>query len=232
VGALVRLSRTIDGLAALLGRWVSWLVVAAIVVSAGNAIVRKLWDTSSNAWLELQWLLFGAVFLLAAPWTLARNEHIRIDVANARFPPWLRTTVELAGHLVFLIPVAVVLILTSWPFFLASAPRLAEVTAALLGFDLGHPLDSAGRLMALGEQSANAGGLPLWPAKLLIPLGFGLLLLQAVAEICKRIAILGGALEELPSGGHPAQAPPDAALDLESGSAPPPQAPRGQRRGS
>jgi TRAP-type mannitol/chloroaromatic compound transport system permease small subunit len=213
VGALVRLSRTIDGLAALLGRWVSWLVVAAIVISAGNATVRKLWDTSSNAWLELQWLLFGAVFLLAAPWTLARNEHIRIDVVNSHFPPWLRTTVELFGHLVFLIPVALVLMLTSWPFFLASAPRLAEVTAALAGFDLGHPLDSAGRLMALGEQSANAGGLPLWPAKLLIPLGFALLLLQALAEICKRIAILGGALEEPRWGGHPAQALPTAAAN-------------------
>jgi hypothetical protein len=88
--------------------------------------------------------------------------------------------------------------------------------------------------MALGEQSANAGGLPLWPAKLLIPLGFALLLLQALAEICKRIAILGGALEEPPSGGHPAQALPDAALDLESAAhrVPPPQASRGQRRGS
>ena len=202
MGALLRLSRSIDALSGLIGRWVSWLVVAAILVSAGNAIVRKLLDTSSNAWLELQWLLFGAVFLLASPWTLARHEHIRIDVVNSRFPAWLRNTIELVGHVLFLVPVAVVLIVMSWPFFLASAPRLADVTAALRGFDLA-------RLLASGEQSANAGGLPLWPAKLLIPLGFALLLLQAVSEICKRVAIIGGALEDPAATSHPAQALPE-----------------------
>lgn len=201
MGALLRLSRSIDALSGLLGRWVSWLVVAAILVSAGNAIVRKLLDTSSNAWLELQWLLFGAVFLLAAPWTLARHEHIRIDVVNSRFPAGLRNAIELVGHLLFLVPAAVVLVAMSWPFFLASAPRLADVAAALRGLDFG-------RILALGEQSANAGGLPLWPAKLLIPLGFALLLLQAVSEICKRIAIIGGAIEEPAMTSHPAQALP------------------------
>jgi TRAP-type mannitol/chloroaromatic compound transport system permease small subunit len=206
VGAFVQLSRAIDGVTGLLGRWVSWLVLVAILVSAGNAIVRKLWDTSSNAWLELQWLLFGAVFLLAAPWTLARNEHIRIDVARSRFPPWLRSAVELAGSLLFLIPVTTVLVVTSWPVFLASAPRLSDLATALEASDLAKPLDALGRILAIGEQSANAGGLPLWPAKLLIPLGFALVLLQAVSELCKRLAIIGGALQEPGSSGHPAYA--------------------------
>ena len=149
MGAFVQLSRAIDGVTGLLGRWVSWLVLVAILVSAGNAIVRKLWDTSSNAWLELQWLLFGAVFLLAAPWTLARNEHIRIDVAHSRFPPWLRSAVELAGTLLFLIPVAAVLVVTSWPVFLASAPRLSALATALEASDLAKPLDTLGRPTAI-----------------------------------------------------------------------------------
>lgn len=210
MGALLRLSRSIDALSGLIGRWVSWLVVAAILVSAGNAIVRKLLDTSSNAWLELQWLLFGAVFLLASPWTLARHEHIRIDVVNSRFPAGLRNAIELAGHLLFLIPVTVVLVAMSWPSFLASAPRRADVANALRSLDLG-------RLLALGEQSANAGGLPLWPAKLLIPLGFALLLFQAVSEICKRIAIIGGAVEEPAMTSHPAQALPGHEAPPEGG---------------
>lgn len=212
MGALLRLSRSIDAFSGLLGRWVSWLVVLAIVVSAGNAVVRKAWDTSSNAWLELQWLLFGAVFLLAAPWTLARGEHVRIDVMSSRFPQWLRSVVDLLGHVLFLIPMAAVLLVTSWPVFLASAPRVPDVVAALQSFEIGRPLASLGRIMALGEQSANAGGLPLWPAKLLIPLGFALLLVQAVAEICKRVAILAGALDETRSEAHPAQALTDAQL--------------------
>lgn len=177
-GALLALSRGIDRMTTLLGRWVAWLIVAAIVVSAGNAIIRKVFDQSSNAWLELQWWMFGAVFLLAAPWTLKSNEHIRIDVLSSRLPKRLRDGVDVVGHALFLIPVTMVILVTSWPFFV--------------------------RAFNQGEQSSNAGGLPQWPAKFLIPLAFALLLLQGVSELIKRVAIMNGALEQPPDpdGGH------------------------------
>jgi len=164
--ALVALSRAIDGLTIAIGRAVSWLVLAAILVSAGNALVRKLLDTSSNAWLELQWWMFGAVFLLAAPWTLRSNEHIRIDVVSQRFSERTRALIDIVGHALFLIPVTAVVLVTSWPFFL--------------------------RAFIQNEQSANAGGPVQWPAKLLIPAAFTLLLLQGVSELVKRFASLGG----------------------------------------
>ena len=228
MGALVQLSRAIDGVAGLLGRWVSWLVVVAILVSAGNAIVRKLWDTSSNAWLELQWLLFGAVFLLAAPWTLARNEHIRIDVVHSRFPPWLRSAVELVGHSLVPDPGRG----GAGGHLLAVLPGLR---AAPVGFGYGRwklrlgeaarrarPPPGARRAVGQRRRAAAVAGQAAHPARLRA------LLLQAVSGLCKRVAILGGALEEPHSGGHPAQALPDAALEL--GSAPdgggPPQRPR------
>lgn len=118
--ALLVLSRSIDAVTTWLGRRVAWLIVAAIFVSAGNAIVRKVLDQSSNAWLELQWWMFGAVFLLAAPWTLSSNEHIRIDVLNSRFKRHTRDMIDMIGHAVFLLPVATVILVTSWPFFLRS----------------------------------------------------------------------------------------------------------------
>lgn len=164
--ALIALSRAIDGLNKRIGRWVAWLVVAAAVISAGNAAIRKLFDTSSNAWLEAQWLLFGMVFLLAAPWTLSANEHIRIDVVGTRLPRSVRDAIELIGHAFFLLPIAAVIVYTSWPFFATS--------------------------WAQNEQSLNAGGLPQWPAKLLIPLGFTLLFVQGISELIKRIAIIAG----------------------------------------
>jgi len=162
--ALLALSRTIDAVNGRIGQWVAWLIVVAAVISAGNAIVRKAFDTSSNAWLEAQWLLFGMVFLLAAPWTLAANQHIRIDIVNALLPRWLRDTIELVGHVFFLLPVAAVVAYTSWPFFTASYFQ--------------------------NEQSLNAGGLPQWPAKALIPLGFALLFVQGLSELIKRVAIV------------------------------------------
>src|SRR3990170_8285804 len=152
---LVGLSRFIDGASGRIGRWVAWLIVVAAVISAGNALVRKLFDISSNAWLELQWWLFAAVFLLAAPWTLALNEHIRIDIVNERFPRWLRQLIEVVGHVFFLLPVAAIVAYTSWDFFLTS-------------FDQ-------------NEGSSNYGGLPQWPVKFLIPLSFALLFVQGVA---------------------------------------------------
>ena len=149
------------------------------LISAGNALVRKLFDISSNAWLELQWWLFAAVFLLAAPWTLALNEHIRIDIVNERFPRWLRQLIEVIGHVFFLLPVAAIVAYTSWDFFLTS-------------FDQ-------------NEGSSNYGGLPQWPVKFLIPLAFALLFLQGVSELIKRCAIINGDLpDDKLDGGHPA----------------------------
>jgi TRAP-type mannitol/chloroaromatic compound transport system permease small subunit len=179
---LLALSRRIDAMTARLGEWVAWLVVAAAVISAGNAIIRKLLDTSSNAWLELQWWLYAAIFLLAAPWTLQLNEHIRIDILNQRFPRRVRNAIEIIGHVFFLLPMAAIVVLTSWPFFLTS--------------------------FAQNEQSANYGGLPQWPAKLLIPLAFAVLFIQGLSELIKRVAIMRGELSEPEHGaGHPAAAP-------------------------
>jgi TRAP-type mannitol/chloroaromatic compound transport system permease small subunit len=175
MGPLLALSRGIDRMTEWLGRHVAWLIVAAILVGAGNAVIRKAFDQSSNAWLELQWWMFGAVFLLVAPWTLKVNEHIRIDVLSSRLPRRARHLIDVAGHALFLLPVTAVVLVTSWPFFL--------------------------RAYLQNEQSANAGGLPQWPAKFLIPLAFALLMAQGLSELVKRIAILTGDLGE--DGGPP-----------------------------
>ncbi len=167
---LLALSRLIDAATQRLGEWVAWLVVAAALISAGNAIIRKLFDLSSNAWLELQWWLYAAVFLLAAPWTLRLNEHIRIDILSQRFPRAVRNAIEIIGHVFFLLPMAAIVVWTSWPFFLVS--------------------------LAQNEQSSNYGGLPQWPAKFLIPLAFSVLFVQGVSELIKRIAIMRGELDE------------------------------------
>lgn len=172
MGALLALSRAIDRMTTALGRAIAWLILAAILVSAGNAIIRKVFDQSSNAWLEMQWWMFGAVFLIAAPWTLMSNEHVRIDVLSSRLPQRLRNAIDVAGHALFLLPVAAVVLVTSWPFFL--------------------------RAFVQNEQSANAGGLPQWPAKFLIPLAFALLLIQGLSELIKRVAIMRGDLAPPP----------------------------------
>jgi TRAP-type mannitol/chloroaromatic compound transport system permease small subunit len=190
MSGLLALSRAIDIFNERIGRWIAWMVVAAALISAGNAVVRKLFDTSSNAWLELQWWLFGMVFLLCAPWTLSSNEHIRIDIVNNFFPRWLKNAVEVVGHAFFLIPICLVMLYTSIPFFLISWQQ--------------------------NEQSANAGGLPVYPPKFLVPLGFSLLLLQAISELIKRFGIIGGQLQDTPSGGgHHAAAEAEAKRLLE-----------------
>ena len=190
---LLRVSRLIDAATERLGRSVAWLVIVAALISAGNAIIRKLFDTSSNAWLELQWWLFSAVFLLAAPWTLALNEHIRIDILNERYPRWLRNTIEIVGHTLFLLPMAAIIVWTSWPFFVTSFLQ--------------------------NEQSLNYGGLPQWPAKFLIPLAFTILFVQGLSELIKRIAIMRGELAEPEhEKSHPAAelAQPRDAMDAKS----------------
>lgn len=168
--ALLALSRNIDTATRIIGQSVAWLVVVAAVISAGNAIVRKLLDSSSNAWLEVQWWLFAAVFLLAAPWTLSLNEHIRIDIVNERLSKRTRNIIELIGHTFFLLPTAALIAYTSWSFTMTSWLQ--------------------------NEQSPNYGGLPQWPVKFLIPFAFALLFLQGVSELIKRVAIMRGVLPD------------------------------------
>jgi TRAP-type mannitol/chloroaromatic compound transport system permease small subunit len=208
MGALLGLSRAIDWVNEKIGRWIAWLIVAAVVISATNAVIRKLFDMSSNAWLELQWWLFGMVFLLCAPWTLSSNEHIRIDIVNSLMPSWMKQAVEVIGHLFFLIPVCLVMIYTSYPFFIASAPKTVDLMAALGGF-LGSLVSynptAIGKawntLLSVGEQSTNAGGLPVWIPKGLVLVGFVVLLAQAISELIKRLGIITGHLAETASGG-------------------------------
>jgi TRAP-type mannitol/chloroaromatic compound transport system permease small subunit len=175
MAGLIGLSRIIDRVNELIGKWVAWLILVAIIVSAANATVRKTLNMSSNAWLELQWVLFGAVFLLCSPWTLMSNEHIRIDIVNSRLSKGTRNWIDLLGHAVFLLPFCVIMVITSWPF--------------------------AQRSFLLNEQSLNAGGLPQWPAKFLVFLGFVLLTAQGISEFIKRLAIMRGDLEDTTSGG-------------------------------
>ncbi len=170
VRALLKLSELIDAVNTFVGRWVSWLILLAVIVSAGNASIRKAFDLSSNAWLELQWILFSAVFLLCAPWALLENAHVRIDIVYNLVPRWLRNAIELIGHGFFLLPLAIVLGVTGIPFFLNS--------------------------FEINEQSGNAGGLPQWPAKSLVMIAFALLLAQGISELIKRVAIIRGMIAD------------------------------------
>lgn len=206
LGGLLQASRIIDAVNAWLGRRLSWLILAAVVVSAVNATVRKVFDTSSNSWLELQWILFSVVFLLCSPWTLLDNEHIRIDIVNNLFSKAVRNAVDIIGHLFFLIPLCLVMIVTGIPFAEASAPSFASFIAVIAQLPqafLDNPLHWPGnlldwffKLLDLGEQSSNAGGLPQWPSKSLVAICFSLLLLQAISELIKRIAITRGLIPD------------------------------------
>jgi TRAP-type mannitol/chloroaromatic compound transport system permease small subunit len=164
------LSRAIDAFTRWTGKRLAWLILLAVIVSAVNATVRKVFDTSSNSWLELQWLLFSIVFLLCSSWTLLDNEHIRIDIVNNLLPKKLRDSIDLVGHALFLMPLTIVMIITGVPFFQRS--------------------------YEINEQSGNAGGLPQWPAKSLIMIGFALLLVQAISELIKRIAVMRGLIPD------------------------------------
>ena len=161
---LLPVTRVVDAVTTWIGKRIAWLILAAVVVSAVNATVRKIFDTSSNSWLELQWVLFSAVFLLCSPWTLLENEHIRIDIVNNMLPNWLRNTIDAVGHAFFLLPLTIILIVTGIPFFLRS--------------------------VEINEQSGNAGGLPQWPSKALIMIAFAMLFIQGVSELVKRIAVM------------------------------------------
>ena len=167
---LLELSRGIDAVNFRIGKVLSWLILVVVIISATNATVRKLFDTSSNAWLELQWIVFGMIFLLCSPGTLLSNEHIRIDIINGMLPKRWRDVIDVFGHLFFLLPLTVVMIVTSAPFFIRS--------------------------FSLNEQSMNAGGLPQWPAKSLILIGFALLFFQGISELIKRIAVMSGRIPD------------------------------------
>jgi TRAP-type mannitol/chloroaromatic compound transport system permease small subunit len=168
--SLLTMSRGIDAFTRWLGKRLAWLILVAVVVSALNAIVRKSFDTSSNSWLELQWVLFSIVFLLCSSWTLLDNEHIRIDIINNMLPKQVRNSIDVIGHAFFLIPLTIVMIITGGPFFMRS--------------------------VEINEQSGNAGGLPQWPAKSLIIIGFTLLLVQGISELIKRIAVMRGLIPD------------------------------------
>ena len=167
---LLRLSGLIDELNQRIGRTVMWLVLVAVLVSTVNAIIRKVFDVSSNAWLELQWQLFGVIFMYCAAYTFLKNEHIRIDIVNAKLPKKVRDWIDLLGHFLFLMPFVLIMIVDGIPFFLAS--------------------------YAQGEQSMNAGGLAQWPAKFLIPSGFFLLFLQGVSKIINRTRVMRGLIPD------------------------------------
>jgi TRAP-type mannitol/chloroaromatic compound transport system permease small subunit len=162
--ALLPVTRVIDAANTWIGKRLAWLILAAVLVSAVNATVRKVFDTSSNSWLELQWVLFSVVFLLCSPWTLLANEHIRIDIVNNMLPQRVRDSIDVIGHAFFLLPLTIVMIITGIPFFLRS--------------------------FEINEQSGNAGGLPQWPSKALIMIAFALLLIQGLSELIKRIAVM------------------------------------------
>jgi TRAP-type mannitol/chloroaromatic compound transport system permease small subunit len=166
MSGLLSLSRAIDALTTFIGKSVSWLLLVAVLISAVNAVTRKLFNLSSNAWLEAQWYLFSAVFLVAAAYTLLSSEHVKVDLVYGRLPRKAQLWVEIIGTLLFLFPFCLITIYLSWPIVMSK--------------------------FASGEVSNNTGGLLLWPVWALIPIGFGLLTLQGVSELIKRIAILRG----------------------------------------
>ncbi|GLS85594.1 C4-dicarboxylate ABC transporter [Cypionkella aquatica] len=167
---LLAVSAGIDRINEIIGKAVSWLILVAVIVSAVNAVVRKVFSVSSNSWLELQWYLFGAAFLLAAAYTLKQNEHIRIDIVYGAFPRRVQHWIDLFGHVVFLMPFALLMIYYLVPY--------------------------VSRSFLSGEVSTNSGGLTIWPAKALLLAGFFLLALQGVSEIIKKIAVMRGVIPD------------------------------------
>ncbi|MBS3997037.1 MAG: TRAP transporter small permease subunit [Hydrogenophaga sp.] len=163
---LLKFSRLVDRLSGLIGKLAMWLILAATFISATNAIVRKAFGVSSNAWLEIQWYLFAAVFMLGGGYAFLRNAHVRIDFISSKFSARTRNWIDVGGILIFLLPLCYLMVAEAWPLF--------------------------NRAWVSGEMSSNAGGLVRWPVYALIPLGFALLALQGISELIKRLAFLTG----------------------------------------
>ena len=188
MNGLLALSRGIDRVNTVIGRSAAWLILLAIFVSAINAVVRKVFSVSSNAYLELQWYLYGAAFLLAAAYTLLENEHIRIDIVYGAFSRRVQHWIDLLGTIFFLMPVVLLTLYFVWPWLMRSIRG--------------------------GEMSMNAGGLMLWPAKAMLFAGFVLLFFQGISEIIKKIAVMRGLIPDpFPATSHhaPLEIDPDLA---------------------
>jgi TRAP-type mannitol/chloroaromatic compound transport system permease small subunit len=170
VNALLAFSRLVDRATERLGHTIYWLVLAAVLISAANAVVRKAFNYSSNSFLEIQWYLFSVIFLFLAGYTLKHNEHVRIDIITGRFSARTRAMIDIFGTLFFLLPMAILIMWLSWPVFVDAYAR--------------------------NEVSTNAGGLIIWPARLMVPVGFFLLIVQALSELIKRIAFLKGLIPD------------------------------------
>ena len=169
MSSLLSLSRFIDAVNEKIGLAISWALLLAVLICSGNALVRYIFNNSSNAWLEIQWYLFGAIFLLASAYTLKRNEHVRIDVVVGRFSKRTQVWIDVFGFIFFLLPATLLILYFSIPFAYESIRNQ--------------------------EVSSNAGGLIIWPAKTLIPVGFFLLTLQGISELIKRVGFLMGLVD-------------------------------------
>ena len=177
---LLQISRLIDAISELIGKMAMWLILAATLISTGNALIRKIFGTSSNAWLEIQWYLFAAVFMLGGGYAFLRNAHVRIDFISSRFSDRTRNWIDIGGILIFLFPLCYMMATMGWPLFVNA--------------------------YVSGEMSSNSGGLIRWPVYALIPLGFALLFLQGVSELIKRFAFLSGQGPDVLSHSGPSEA--------------------------
>jgi TRAP-type mannitol/chloroaromatic compound transport system permease small subunit len=188
VNALLALSRAIDALTERVGRLVYWLVLIVVLISAANATVRKAFDYSSNAYLEIQWYLFSVIFLFGAGYTLLKNDHVRIDIIQGRLSPRAQNWIDVVGIVLFLMPMSLIIMWLSWPLFIDALVR--------------H------------EVSTNAGGLVIWPARLMMPIGFALLIIQAISELIKRIAFLRGMIPDPLQKRHERSAEEELAVEI------------------
>ena len=168
--AVLAFSRWVDRASERIGHTIYWLVLVAVLISAANATVRKIFNYSSNSFLEIQWYLFSLIFLFCAGYTLKNNEHVRIDIVTGRMSARARAWIDIFGTVFFLMPMSILIMYLSWPVFVDAYTR--------------------------NEVSTNAGGLIIWPARLMVPIGFFLLILQGLSELIKRIAFLQGLIPD------------------------------------
>jgi len=190
VNGLLTLSKWIDALTERVGKSIIWLVLLVTLIAAGNALMRYTVNYSSNAFLEIQWYLFSTIFLFGAGYTLMRNEHVRIDLIAGRLSRRAQTWIDIFGILFFLLPMAVTVMYLSWPIFVLAWQN--------------------------NEQSSNAGGLPLWPVRLVVPIGFFLLVIQAISELIKRIGFLLGRCADPTEKSHKMTSEEELALAIKA----------------